>query len=143
MTFSQAPYRTAILRNEKIGEREASYFRQRLKHHFFAKLIEKFAERSEFFGLTKAKLSVLTGKDPASINRLLALPSNMTLDSISDLALALGCEPEIAFEEFEDAPRHNFEHPWMTFNHSFDVKIEEQSPGYIKKPVISYGFHHA
>lgn len=132
MTFSQAPYQTAISRNDKIGEREASYYRQRLKHRFFANLIEKFASRAEQAGLTKAKLSILTGKDPATINRMLALPSNMTLDSISDLALALGCEPEISFEEFENHPRHNICHPWMDdLNKLIRIEIADQSPAYL------------
>jgi hypothetical protein len=80
----------------------------------FAKLIAKFADKAERYGLTKAKLARLTDKDPAQVNRALSLPSNMTIETLSDFALAMGCEPEIYFSEFADAPRHNFTHSWMT-----------------------------
>jgi hypothetical protein len=113
VTFSQEPFQNAILRNNKIDTRETAYFRQRFKHAVFARLIDMFAERAERYGLTKAKMSTLTGKDPAVVNRLLSLPSNLTLDTLSDLALAMGCEPEISLEPVETPTRHNFIHEWM------------------------------
>lgn len=113
MTFSQGPYQIAISRSEKIDTRETAYFRQRFRHAVFARLIDMFVERAERHGLTKAKVSALTGKDPAVVNRLLCLPSNLTLDTLSDLALAMGCEPEISLQSLDTPTRHNFVHDWM------------------------------
>jgi hypothetical protein len=113
MTFSREPYQTAISRSEKIETRENAYFRQRLKHDVFSRLLGLFVDRAERFGVTKAKLAMLTGKDPAVINRLLSLPSNLTLETISDLSLALGYEPEVIFHALSDVTCHNYAHPWM------------------------------
>jgi hypothetical protein len=133
MTFSQEPYQTAISKNEKISTYEMAYYQQRLRHNIFSKLVSTFAERAEKNGLSKAKLAILTGKDPAVINRLLSLPSNLTLDTFSDISLAMGCEPEISLEYFDDARRYNYSHPWMeSFARKPLLEIVESTEGYIK-----------
>jgi transcriptional regulator with XRE-family HTH domain len=114
VTFSQAPYQQAISKNEPISKRELGYYRQRLLHTVFEKIITAFAERAEKNGLTKARVAKLLGKDPGQLNRTLSMPSNMTLEMLADLALAMGCEPDIELQKFEDAPRHNFVHSSMT-----------------------------
>ena len=113
MTFSQEPYQANISKNEPIGTRELAYFRQRFKHQVFGRLASKFAERAQSCGLSKSKVSTFLKKDAGQVNRLLSIPSNLTLDTLSDLALALGCEPEIAFLQFDDDPCHNFVHELM------------------------------
>lgn len=133
MTFSQEPYQSAISKSEKISTYEMSYYQQRLKHNIFSRLISTFAERAERNGLSKAKMATLTGKDPAVINRLLSIPSNLTLDTLSDLSLAMGCEPEISLEYFEEARRYNYIHPWMeSFVRKPQLEIIESTEGYIK-----------
>jgi hypothetical protein len=73
----------------------------------------RFAQLAEHEGMTKAGLVRLTGKDAAQINRALAIPSNFTLDTISLLALAMGCEPEMVLHDLEEHCTDNYAHPLM------------------------------
>ncbi len=99
--------------NAQITEEDLSYFRHRIKNMAFQSLMAKFVERAESDGFTKALIATRLGKDRAQITRLFAGPTNWTLDTLSDLALALDLEPEVTFESLREDPRHNFCHSWM------------------------------
>lgn len=77
-----------------LGKR--AYFQQRLRIRIFNFLLEKFI-KAQSEGLNKTLLAKRTGKTPDVINRWLGQPSNLTLDTISDLLLG------IAGEELEPA----------------------------------------
>lgn len=141
MNFSQVPYQNAISKNEIVPAFEIAYYRQRFRQHVFTNVASKFAERAKSLGITKSKIAALLGKDPAIVNRILSIPSNMTLDTISDFALALGYEPEIQMFEFCDDPRHNFSDPFTVAaieamknaSHANQTHVEEYTDGYIVK----------
>jgi hypothetical protein len=84
-------------------ERDVFYYRQRLKNRVFAKIMAFFAEEAERTGITKKDIALILNRDPAQITRWLSNPSNMTLDSISDLLLAMEAEidppPIVRFSE--------------------------------------------
>jgi transcriptional regulator with XRE-family HTH domain len=63
----------------------------KLRDRFFDFLRERF-EREEANGLTQAKLARRIGKSPEVISRWLNAPSNLTLDSISDLLIGVSAE---------------------------------------------------
>lgn len=113
MTSSPAPSPRNILRNEALSPRNVGYYSQRFRHQVFGRLIARFAELAEREGMTKAGLVRMTGKDAAQINRALAIPSNFTLDTISLLALAMGCEPEMVLHDLEEHCTDNYVHPLM------------------------------
>lgn len=78
-----------------IPESKRVYFQERWKERFFDYLISRFLQEKQR-GLTKAKLSRRIGKPAEVVNRWLGAPSNLTLDSISDLMLGICAEePEI------------------------------------------------
>lgn len=111
MTSSQEQYRESIGRSEPIPVRLRAYYKQRFQQKAFARLAKAFAERAEEFDLTKSGIAVLVDRDKAQINRLFAHPSNMTLDTYSELALALNFEPTLLLEDLNEDPRHNYSHP--------------------------------
>ena len=74
-----------------ISEAKRVYFQERLKNRFFEFLLTRFLEQQKL-GLTKAKLARRIGKTPDAVNRWLAAPSNLTLDTISDLLLGISAE---------------------------------------------------
>ena len=74
-----------------IPESKRVYFQQRLRDRFFDFIVGCFL-REQSNGLTKAKLARRIGKTPDVVNRWLAAPSNLTLDSISDLLLGICAE---------------------------------------------------
>lgn len=83
--------------------RDISYYRQRYQNRFFAKLAAWVEEEAQREHITKKDLAERMGKDPGQLSRLLGQPSNLTLDTVSDLLLALDAEAEppeiISFKE--------------------------------------------
>lgn len=93
-------------------ERDVFYFRKRLKNRFFGKIVSFFAEEAEQKGITKKDIAIALNRDPAQISRWLSSPTNMTLDSMSDLLLAMDAEidgPSIV--RFSDRAKRNYAHP--------------------------------
>jgi len=74
-----------------IPEAKRVYFQTRLRNRLFNFILAKFIREQER-GLTKAKLGRRIGKPPEVINRWLGAPSNLTLDTISDLLLGISAE---------------------------------------------------
>jgi len=74
-----------------IPESKRIYFQERLKNRFFELILNRFLEQ-QALGLTKAKLARRIGKKPEVVNRLLGGPTNLTLDTASDLLLGIGAE---------------------------------------------------
>jgi hypothetical protein len=74
-----------------IPESKRIYFQERFRGRFFDFLIGRFIE-AQRSGLTQAKLARRIGKSPEVVNRWLGAPSNLTLDSISDLMLGISAE---------------------------------------------------
>jgi transcriptional regulator with XRE-family HTH domain len=81
----------------KITQFDIEYFRGRQRNHIFQMLVSFFLKKAEEDGLTKKRLAEILGKEPSQITRWLAGPGNLTLDTISDLLLAMGAEmkPEV------------------------------------------------
>lgn len=99
--------------NDKtVSARDLYYYRRRLKNRTFARLATFFAEQAEETGLTKKDLAERLGKDPAQITRWLAGPSNLTLDTLSDLLLAMEAEADPPrMVRFADRAKPNYAHP--------------------------------
>jgi hypothetical protein len=72
-----------------LGKR--AYFQQRLRIRIFNFLLEKFV-KAQGNGLNKALLAKRIGKTPDVVNRWLGQPSNLTIDTISDLLLGISAE---------------------------------------------------
>lgn len=84
-----------------ISQREIYYFRQRLKNRLFQSIVAFFAEKAEKEELTKRDLALSLGKDPAQITRWLSGPGNWTLDTVSDLLLAMDSELDLRVEPLD------------------------------------------
>jgi hypothetical protein len=94
MTTSQTPFLAELLAGHSgpplpLGKR--AYFQQRLRIRVFNFLLEKFA-KAQKKGLNKNILAKRIGRPPEVVNRWLGAPSNLTLDSISDLLLGISAE---------------------------------------------------
>jgi hypothetical protein len=96
--ISMPTYQTHLLNEVSVGHdgpqippAKLAYFQERLRERVFDFLIDKFAEEQKR-GLTQAKLSRRIGKKAEVVNRWLGAPSNLTLDSISDLLIGIAAE---------------------------------------------------
>lgn len=85
-----------------LTDREIFYFRQRQKNRVFQSVIAYFADQVKVRGLSKRDVATLLNRDPAQITRWLSGPSNWTLDTISDLLLAMNAELEIKIIALDD-----------------------------------------
>jgi hypothetical protein len=82
----------ATSNDKPIDLRDMYYFRQRQKNKVFQQMTQRFYELARNEGLTQKELALRARKDPARVNRLMSAPGNFTLDTISDLLLAMGAE---------------------------------------------------
>jgi hypothetical protein len=93
-----------------ISESKLVYLRERLRARFFDFLIDRF-ERERDSGLYQAKLAKRIRKSPEVINRWLGAPSNLTLDSISDLLAGIAAEePVFSSSSLLDRAPVNYSH---------------------------------
>ena len=111
MTTSQTQFFSELAAGHfgpPIPQAKRTYYRARLKSRLFGFILSKFVAEQKN-GLTKAALGRRIGKSDAVINRLLAGPSNLTLDTASDLLLGI-CAEELtpASEEILDQSPQNF-----------------------------------
>ena len=101
-------------KNDPKPIRDIAYYQQRYRNRVFSKLVSFITEQAQKHQLTKKDIAERIRKDPALLSRLLSNPSNLTLDTISDLLLAFDAEaepPEIVL--FKDRRPANFVHPLM------------------------------
>jgi hypothetical protein len=83
-----------------------------LKNRVFSSLVSFVAAESHRTGKTKKDIAAILGRDPSQITRWLAFPSNMTLETISDILLAFDAEPDpLPIVRFSDRKRPNYAHP--------------------------------
>jgi hypothetical protein len=70
-----------------IGQR--AYFQERLKGRVYSLIMNEFLKQKEKFGVTQAAIGRRLDKRPEQVNRWLSGPSNWTLETVSDLLLAI------------------------------------------------------
>lgn len=98
-------------KNKKIAVRDIAYYRQRNKNRLLEQIAAFFAEQAEVNGITKKEIAYLLDKDPSQITKWLSTPSNLTLDTISDVLLAMDAEMDYQIVRFADRREPNYQHP--------------------------------
>lgn len=98
--------------NRMHSRRGIFYYRKRLKNRIFSQLAAFFAKEAERNNITKKEIASRLDRDPAQITRWLSAPSNLTLETLSDLLYAMDAEAEPPkFVRFADRAKPNFAHP--------------------------------
>ncbi len=94
--------------NNPIPQGKLAYFQERQRNKLYDIIVGKFLEKQRDEGFSKADLARRINKNPAQITRWLSTPSNWTLDTVSDLMLAI-CGGELSFSisKFADAQPRN------------------------------------
>jgi hypothetical protein len=103
-----------------IPEAKRAYFQARLRNRLFNFIVERFLQEQRC-GLTKAALARRIGKTPDVVNRWLGAPSNLTLDTVSDLLLGIGAE------ELKPETSSLLDQRPTNFPHADWIKLDEQS----------------
>lgn len=107
-----------------VSERDIYYYRQRAKNRIFELLTSFFAEEAERTGVTKRDIAERLRRDPAQITRWLSSPSNLTIDTISDLLLSLGAEMDYSVGKFAERAQSNEMHPLIAQLTAPKIKAE-------------------
>jgi hypothetical protein len=89
-----------ILEDKPVPEDTLVYFRERLRDRLHSAFLKAFLKRSEEKGLKKKDLAIRIHRTSAQIARWFSTPSNITLDSVSDLMVGLGMD----FDDFPYTP---------------------------------------
>ncbi len=133
MTISQTQFFSELASGHlgpPIPEPKRVYFQTRLRNRMFNFILNKFVEESKN-GLTKAILARRVGKTPDVINRMLGAPSNLTLDTISDLLLGITAEELKLISEspINQAPTNYLHSEWISQdNQSLHVQPTSSNP---------------
>jgi len=93
-----------------IASDEIYYFRERTRNRCYSAVVAAFAKLVDQEGLTKREIAARLGKEPAQITRWLSGPGNWTLDTISDLLLAMGAELNQSVSWLKDKTAHPVAH---------------------------------
>lgn len=102
----------SFTKNDPKSIRDIAYYQQRYRNRVFSKVVSFITQQAQKQRLTQKDIAEKIRKDPAQLSRLLSSPSNLTLDTISDLLLAFDAEAEPpTIVLFEDRPQANYMHP--------------------------------
>lgn len=97
---------------ETVPESEIYYSRQRHKNRVFAAIVDYLASDAKHRRYSRRDIAEAIGKDPAQITRWLSHPSNLTIETISDILTAVGAELETRIVPIKGA-RPNYIHPLL------------------------------
>lgn len=86
-----------------LSRSELARFRQRFRNHVHDQILTLFLDLQGEQQISQKGIAERLGFHPSRINRLLSDPANMTLDTISDLMLAMNGLITVKAEHFERA----------------------------------------
>ena len=123
-------------KTEPKSIRDFAYYQQRFRNRVFMKFVSFVTEQAQSQQLSQKDMAERARKDPATLSRMLHNPSNLTLDTISDVLLALDAEadpPEIVL--FRDRRPANYIHPLM----AKALNVTNPPPNMVKAQTANIG----
>jgi hypothetical protein len=79
----------------EIAPEAKAYWRARLRHAVHDALWQQFSELAADRLTSKKSIAARLGAHPAQVTRWMNFPGNLTLDTVSDLFLAMNCTPDV------------------------------------------------
>lgn len=108
-TSRKKPILSEVLDDDEIPLGTLSYFRERFRDRLYDLVIEEFLKQDAETGLTRADVARRIGRRPEQITRWFGAPGNWTLETVSDLLLAIArAEPEVTLLPLEGRPVRNY-----------------------------------
>jgi hypothetical protein len=120
----QASFLSEISKGEPIPIGKLAYFRERFRDRLYELVASEFLKKERAGELTRADLARRIGRKPEQINRWLGAPGNWTIETVSDLLLAIS-KSELNFQlaPLENRAPRNYAGPdWLR-----DTKISKSS----------------
>lgn len=108
-TSQRKPFLSEILSGDEIPLGTLSYFRERFRDRLYDLVMEEFLKQDAETGLTRAEVARRIGRRPEQITRWFGAPGNWTLETVSDLLLAIAkAEPDVNLLPLEGRPVRNY-----------------------------------
>lgn len=102
----------AELSDTPLTEADKAYFRARTRRQIHGEVLDRFEDLRELGMLNRSALARRLGVDRSYVTRLLASPSNWTIDTLSDLLLAMACQASLRADAICTGQSGNYSHPW-------------------------------
>lgn len=115
MTTSQTRFLSEIVANEPIPPGKLAYFRERFRDRLYELVVSEFLKKEQAGEITRADLARRIGRKPEQITRWLGAPGNWTLETVSDLLLAISkAELMFTLSNLDRRKLHNYRGPeWL------------------------------
>ena len=108
-TSQQNNFLSEVLNGGRIPLGTLSYFRERFRDRLYDLVLDEFFKQEEKTGLTRADVARRIGRRPEQITRWFGAPGNWTLETVSDLLLAIAkSEPGMLLLPLEGRSVRNF-----------------------------------
>ena len=118
-TSQKKPFLSEVVSGEKIPLGTLSYFRERFRDRLYDLVMEEFLKQDAKNGLTRAEVARRIGRRPEQITRWFSAPGNWTLETVSDLLLAVAkSEPGVKLLSLEGRPVRNYRGQTVTIQQS-------------------------
>jgi len=113
MTTSRQTLMTSIscLEDLKLSPSQLGYFHGLAQNEAHEVIFRLFLRMSEDEGVTRSFMAKRLDKEPAQITRWLGASGNWTLDTFTNLAIAMGHRPTFGVERLRDMRDSNEHHP--------------------------------
>ena len=109
MNTSRKPFLSEVINGDKIPLGTLSYFRERFRDRLYDLVIEEFLKQRAESDLTRAEVARRIGRRPEQITRWFGAPGNWTLETVSDLLLAIAkSEPDVTLLPLEGRANRNY-----------------------------------
>ena len=96
MTPSRKSFLSHLVDGGVIPPGKLAYFRRRLRNRLHRAVLSEFSRLAATEQLTKKVLAQRIGKKPEQITRWLTASGNWTIDTLSDLLIGMGTEPNVS-----------------------------------------------
>jgi hypothetical protein len=101
-----------IISGQQIPLGTRSFFQERFRSRLYDLVVSEFLKQEQASGLTRAEVARRIGRKPEQITRWLGAPGNWTVETVSDLLLAISkAEPAIGLSPLDGRPARNFDIP--------------------------------
>jgi hypothetical protein len=120
-----------IISGQQIPLGTRSFFQERFRSRLYDLVVSEFLKQEQASGLTRAEVARRIGRKPEQITRWLGAPGNWTLETVSDLLLAISkAEPAIDLSPLDGRPARNLDIPdWARNDQQIgSPNIQDQAP---------------
>jgi hypothetical protein len=121
-----------------VSKRDIFYYRQRMKNRVFTELASFFATEAAQNHLTKREIANRLQCDPSLVTRWLSAPGNVTLETISDLLLALDAEMDVKAVRFKDRTKPNYAHSLIVELAAPQIERTAKRHRFVKNQEVKY-----